>query len=144
MSTRYLHMLCEIANIRFGRLTKHALQLEIDDTNSFKVRDFLNNGHVRNIKTLSGGQAFQAALSLALALSETIQIETPIASNFFFIDEGFGSQDKEALQIVFETLRNLQQEGKTVGVISHVEELKEHIPIHISVSQSEDGSMIQI
>jgi len=144
MSTKYLHLLCSIANKRFKVLTKHTLQLEVDDTNAFKVRDLLNNGHVRHIKTLSGGQTFQAALSLALALSEIIQTENPAASNFFFIDEGFGSQDKDSLQLVFETLQNLQKEGKIVGVISHVDELKEYIPVHVSVVASEEGSVIHL
>ncbi len=143
ISTKYLHMLCDIANKRFSILTRHALQLEIQEDNSFIVRDFLNNGKIRHIKTLSGGQAFQAALSLALALAEIIHIESPVASNFFFIDEGFGSQDKESLQIVFETLQSLQKNGKTVGMISHVEELKEFIPAHISVLQHEHGSKVQ-
>jgi exonuclease SbcC len=66
-----------------------------------------------------------------------------VASNFFFIDEGFGSQDKDSLQIVFETLQSLQKNGKTVGMISHVEELKEFIPAHISVIQHEHGSKVQ-
>jgi len=143
ISTKYLRMLCEMANKRFAVLTKHALKLEIDDdNNSFKVRDYMNNGQIRDIKTLSGGQSFQAALSLALALSDSINTQST-ASNFFFIDEGFGSQDKDSLQIVFETLRTLQDEGKIVGVISHVEELQEHIPLHILVSQTEQGSLIQ-
>ena len=141
MSTRYMYMLCDIANKRFTKLTKHSLQLEIID-NGFCVRDFMNNGKLRHIKTLSGGQAFQAALSLALALSESIHNNSPIISNFFFIDEGFGSQDKESLSIVFETLRSLQNEGKTVGIISHVEELKENIPLYILVENGEKGSFI--
>ncbi|MFO7869307.1 MAG: SMC family ATPase [Bacteroidales bacterium] len=141
ISTKYLHMLCDIANERFTILTKHALKLEVEADNTFAVRDFLNNGKVRSIKTLSGGQAFQAALSLALALAEIVHLESPVASNFFFIDEGFGSQDKESLQTVFETLQSLQKNGKTVGMISHVEELKEYIPVHISVIE-ENGSKI--
>ncbi|OQA98399.1 MAG: Nuclease SbcCD subunit C [Bacteroidetes bacterium ADurb.Bin217] len=141
MSTRYLHMICERANQRFTHLTKHALQLEVVN-NSFIVRDFLNNGKVRHIKTLSGGQAFQAALSLALALSESVQMHTPNISNFFFIDEGFGSQDKESLTTVFETLRSLQHEGKIVGIISHVDEIKENIPVYIQIINSNGTSKI--
>ncbi len=141
MSTKYLHMICERANQRFTHLTKHALQLEVVN-NSFIVRDFLNNGKVRHIKTLSGGQAFQAALSLALALSESVQMHTPNISNFFFIDEGFGSQDKESLTTVFETLRSLQHEGKIVGIISHVDEIKENIPVYIQILNSNGTSKI--
>jgi len=142
MSSNYIHMICKKANERFILLTKHALQLEVEN-NSFVVRDFLNNGKLRHIKTLSGGQAFQAALSLALALSESVQLHSPYISNFFFIDEGFGSQDKESLSVVFETLRSLQKEGKIVGIISHVEELKENIPIYIQVQNNQGMSVIQ-
>lgn len=141
MSTKYIHMICEKANERFISLTKHALQLEVSN-NSFVVRDFLNNGKIRHIKTLSGGQAFQAALSLALALSESVQLYSPKISNFFFIDEGFGSQDKESLTTVFETLRSLQNEGKIVGIISHVEEIKENVPVYINVENNNGTSLI--
>lgn len=142
MSTKYMHMICDRANQRFTALTKHALQLEVSN-NSFIVRDFLNNGKIRHVKTLSGGQAFQAALSLALALSESVQIHTPNISNFFFIDEGFGSQDKESLATVFDTLRSLQNEGKIVGLISHVDEIKENIPVYIHIENRNGMTSVQ-
>jgi len=72
------------------------------------IRDFMNNGELRHIKSLSGGQTFQAALSLALALSENIQRNAGVDQQFFFLDEGFGSLDKESLQVVFDTLKTLR------------------------------------
>jgi exonuclease SbcC len=67
---------------------------------------------------LYGGQTFQAALSLALALSDSIQQRARRNQHFFFLDEGFGSLDKESLDIVFEALKSLRKENRIVGVIS--------------------------
>src|SRR5690606_16652434 len=101
ISTVYLKNLCEIANGRFYKLTRQQLRLEVTDKNEFQVRDYLNNGKVRSVKTLSGGQTFQASLSLALALAESVQQQNQANQNFFFLDEGFGSLDKESLQTAF-------------------------------------------
>jgi exonuclease SbcC len=107
------------------------------------VRDFLNGGKVRNVKTLSGGQTFQAALSLSLALADSIQKITESNQNFFFLDEGFGSLDKESLSIVFETLKSLRKENRIVGVISHVEEMQQEIDNYLRiVMDDERGSII--
>jgi exonuclease SbcC len=107
------------------------------------VRDFLNNGQSRSIKTLSGGQTFQAALSLALALADNIQHLTRSNQNFFFLDEGFGSLDKDSLSVVFETLKNLKKENRIVGVISHVEDLQQEIQVNLKVvNDMELGSYI--
>ena len=117
--------------------------MEITDTNNFQVRDFLNDGQVRSVKTLSGGQTFQAALSLALALADNIQKLTKSNQNFFFLDEGFGSLDKESLQIVFETLKALRKENRIVGVISHVEEMQQEIDTYLNILNEEGiGSVI--
>ncbi len=107
------------------------------------MRDFLNNGQVRSVKTLSGGQTFQASLSLALALAESIQKQNQTNQNFFFLDEGFGSQDKDSLQTVFNTLKSLRNEDRIVGVISHVEELQQEIDIFLDIyNDEEQGSQI--
>ena len=105
VSSIHLQRLCEIANIRFHRLPRNGLSLTINDQNEFEVIDFLNDGHHRSVKTLSGGQSFQASLCLALALAENIQSLNKADKNFFFIDEGFGTQDAESINIVFETLQ---------------------------------------
>ena len=91
----------------------------------------------------SGGQTFQASLSLALALADNIQQVTESRQNFFFLDEGFGSLDKESLNIVFDTLKSLRKENRIVGVISHVEEMQQEIDAHLTVeNHPERGSLI--
>ncbi|WP_207534702.1 AAA family ATPase [Desertivirga arenae] len=134
VSSVYLHNLCEAANERFYKLTRQSLRLEVTDKNEFQVRDFLNNGKVRSVKTLSGGQTFQASLSLALALAESVQQQNKASQNFFFLDEGFGSLDKESLQVAFETLKSLRKENRKVGVISHVEDLQQEIDVFLRVT----------
>ena len=142
ISKIYLENLCRVANERFSRMTRQQLELTLGDDNTFWVRDMLNGGHLRLLKTLSGGQKFQAALSLALALADSIHSQQKMANNFFFIDEGFGSLDKGSLQIVFEALKSLRRENRIVGVISHVEELQQEIQTYLSISNTEEGSRI--
>ena len=144
VSTIYLQNLCDVANIRFHRMTKNHLSLIINDKNEFDVIDYLNNGSKRSVKTLSGGQLFQASLCLALALAESVQSLSKGDKNFFFIDEGFGTQDQESIAIVFETLQTLYKENRIVGIISHVAEMKESIPRSITVEKDpEKGSLIK-
>ena len=143
VSSIHLRQMCEMANHRFHRLTRNQLSLTINDSNEFEVIDFLNNGYRRSVKTLSGGQSFQASLCLALALAENIQSLNKSDRNFFFIDEGFGTQDAESINTVFDTLQYLHQENRVVGIISHVEELKERIPMSVTVVKDhEDGSQL--
>ena len=142
VSSVYLKNLCESANERFFKLTNNQLKLELDEKNNFLVRDFLNGGEVRSVKTLSGGQTFQAALSLALALSDNIQHLTKSKQNLFFLDEGFGTLDKDSLQTVFKTLKALRAENRVVGIISHVEELQQEVDTYIRTEATENGSRI--
>lgn len=142
VSSVYLKNLCESANARFFKLTNNQLKLELDEKNNFQVRDFLNGGAVRSVKTLSGGQMFQASLSLALALSDNIQHLTKARQHLFFLDEGFGTLDKDALQTVFKTLKALRSENRVVGIISHVEELQHEVDTYIRAEASENGSRI--
>jgi exonuclease SbcC len=143
ISSVYLQNLCNAANDRFFQLTRQKLSLEITNDNNFLIRDFLNGGKVRSVKTLSGGQTFQAALSLALALADNIQKITESNQNFFFLDEGFGSLDKESLSVVFDTLKALRKENRFVGVISHVEEMQQEIDTHLRIVNNEEtGSLI--
>ena len=144
ISSVYLQNLCNAANDRFFQLTRQKLSLEITDDNNFLIRDYLNGGKVRSVKTLSGGQTFQAALSLALALADNIQKITDSNQNFFFLDEGFGSLDKDSLAVVFDTLKSLRKENRIVGVISHVEEMQQEIDTHLRIENHEEtGSRIQ-
>lgn len=145
VSSIYLRQLCENANVRFHRMTRNQLSLQINENNDFEIIDYLNEGRPRSVKTLSGGQAFQVSLSLALALAESVQSNSKAERNFFFIDEGFGTQDAEAVNIVFETLNHLQKENRIVGIISHVEELKERIPVALTITKDEEtGSKISL
>lgn len=141
-SSIYLQNLIQAANHRFHQMTHQQLHLELGEGNSFWVRDLLNGGHMRLLKTLSGGQKFQAALSLALALADHIHVRNESKHNFFFLDEGFGSLDKNALQTVFETLKSLRRENRIVGIISHVEDLQQEIQTYLRITESEEGSRI--
>lgn len=145
VSSIYLRQLCDHANERFHRMTRNQLSLQLNDKGDFEIIDYLNEGKSRSVKTLSGGQAFQASLSLALALAESVQTNAKADKNFFFIDEGFGTQDAESVNVVFETLTSLQKENRIVGIISHVEELKERIPVSLSIRKDEEkGSLISV
>lgn len=100
-------------------------------------------GRVRGVATLSGGESFMAALSLALGLSDVVQAYAGgIRLDTLFIDEGFGSLDPESLDLAVRTLTDLQQSGRMVGIISHVAELKEQISARIDIAASERGSKI--
>ena len=88
----------------------------------------------RDTRTLSGGESFLVSLALALALSELVSHKTRIDS--LFLDEGFGTLDSETLEMALSALDNLNAEGKTIGIISHVEALKERIPVQIKVRKS--------
>lgn len=145
ISSIYLRQLCDHANVRFHRMTRNQLSLQLNENHDFEIIDYLNEGRSRSVKTLSGGQSFQVSLSLALALAESVQSHAQSDRNFFFIDEGFGTQDAESVNIVFETLMNLQKENRIVGIISHVEELKEKIPVSLNITKDEEkGSLIEV
>ncbi len=142
ISSVYLQNLCKTANTRFTRLTGNRLSLELNQQNEFVVRDYLNNGKLRLLKTLSGGQIFQASLSLALSLAENVKKLNQAEQSFFFLDEGFGALDRNSLQLVFETLKTLPKENRIVGIISHVEDLQTEIDTYIEVRQdSQLGSI---
>ena len=143
ISSVYLQNLCNAANDRFFQLTRQKLSLEITPENNFQIKDYMNGGKERSVKTLSGGQTFQASLSLALALADNIQKITQSHQNFFFLDEGFGSLDREALSVVLDTLKTLRKENRTVGIISHVEEMQQEIEVHLRIeNSSERGSIV--
>lgn len=143
VSSIYLRELCNTANLRFRKLTKNSLSLEIDEDNTFWVVDYLNGGKKRLLKTLSGGQTFQASLCLALALAEKVKALNQADQSFFFLDEGFGALDRNALRVVFETLKSLRHENRIVGIISHVEELQQEVGVFAQVTlDPESGSKI--
>ncbi|MCS7004707.1 MAG: SMC family ATPase [Cytophagales bacterium] len=144
VSGYYFSQLIASANRRFQVLTNYSLSLALDETQeNIIVHDHLNGGKTRLLKTLSGGQIFQASLCLALALAESIHSANMVAHSFFFIDEGFGNLDKQSLQLVIETLQNLKKENRIVGIISHVEELQQKINVFAYIQQKKDGSQIR-
>lgn len=101
------------------------------------------NGSERSVKTLSGGESFQASLSLALGLSDEIQANAGgICLEAMFVDEGFGSLDEEALGQAIKALGNLTQGNRSVGIISHVAELKERIENKIIVTKERGGEKL--
>lgn len=102
-------------------------------------------GKTRDVATLSGGESFMAALALALGLSDVVQSYSGgIRLDTLFIDEGFGSLDPESLDLAIQTLVDLQQTGRMIGVISHVSELKEQMAQRIDVQPSRLGSTVSV
>ncbi|BBM66608.1 nuclease SbcCD subunit C [Vibrio alfacsensis] len=102
-------------------------------------------GKTRDVATLSGGESFMAALALALGLSDVVQSYSGgIRLDTLFIDEGFGSLDPESLDLAIQTLVDLQQSGRMIGVISHVSELKEQMAQRIDVAPSRLGSTVSV
>ncbi|KFZ38034.1 hypothetical protein HR45_05860 [Shewanella mangrovi] len=112
------------------------LDLEVEDAYS---------GKVRPVATLSGGESFMAALSLALGLSNVVQAYAGgIKLDTLFIDEGFGSLDQDSLELAIRTLIDLQASGRMIGVISHVTEMKEQILTRVDVLKQARGSVIRL
>ena len=112
------------------------LELEVEDSYS---------GKTRSVATLSGGESFLAALSLALGLSDVVQSYAGgIKLDALFIDEGFGSLDPESLDLAVRTLIDLQASGRMIGIISHVSELKEQMALRVDVESGRGGSHITI
>jgi len=143
VSRVYLEQLTAAANARFQDLTGRQLALHLGDDNGFQVRDYMNGGEQRSVKTLSGGQMFQASFSLALALADGVQQLARAKQRFFFLDEGFGTLDNTALRSVLSALKALRSEQRIVGVISHVEALQQEMSVFLSVENTaERGSVI--
>ena len=93
----------------------------------------MQGDQVRDTKTLSGGESFLVSLALALALSDLVSSKTQIDS--LFLDEGFGTLDNNTLDTALNALDNLNASGKMIGVISHVEALKERIDVQIKITK---------
>lgn len=102
-------------------------------------------GKSRHVNTLSGGESFQCALCLALGLSDAIaESSGGIRIDTLFIDEGFGSLDAQSLDAAVSCILSLKESGRLVGIISHVEELKEKIPVQLQIIPGTSGSTIQL
>lgn len=147
----YFDMVIIEANKRLLKMTDNRFLL-VRKESSERVSDKIGlelevidnyNGKRRDVKSLSGGEAFKAALSLALGLSDVIQSYSGgIVVDTMFIDEGFGSLDTESREQAINTLNQLTDNHKLIGIISHVTELKDRIDKKIIVTKSTDGSKV--
>jgi exonuclease SbcC len=121
---------------------RYQLQRNIDEPLALQVIDLWQANAVRDVKTLSGGESFLVSLGLALALSNLVSHKTQIES--LFLDEGFGTLDASTLEIALDALERLNATGKLIGVISHVDALKERINKQIHVSKGSGGGYSQL
>ncbi|MCC5825903.1 AAA family ATPase [Alkalimonas sp.] len=129
-----LDHLMYLANQQLERLHgRYQLQRKAGEGLELSVLDTWQGDAVRDTKTLSGGESFLVSLALALALSDLVSHKTSIDS--LFLDEGFGTLDSETLDIALDALDNLNASGKMIGVISHIEAMKERIPTQLVVTR---------
>ena len=148
----YLRQVLAQANLRLDTMTggRYALELNREYTDGRKpwgldlsVLD-AETGQSRPATTLSGGETFMAALSLALGLADVVSAGSNYSIGALFVDEGFGSLDGESLDTVVDVLRSLRDGGRMVGVISHVQELKDALPNGITLESTNQGSQAVI
>jgi exonuclease SbcC len=148
----YLRQVLAQANLRLDTMTggRYALELNQEYTDGRKpwgldlsVLD-AETGQSRPATTLSGGETFMAALSLALGLADVVSAGSNYSIGALFVDEGFGSLDGESLDTVVDVLRSLRDGGRMVGVISHVQELKDALPNGITLESTNRGSKAAI
>ncbi|WP_263704578.1 AAA family ATPase [Bacillus thuringiensis] len=144
----YLEQIVQIANERLRKLSngqfylKRSERVEKRNRQSGLGLDVYDayTGQTRDVKTLSGGEKFNASLCLALGMADVIQAyEGGISIETMFIDEGFGSLDEESLTKAVDALIDLQKSGRFIGVISHVQELKNAMPAVLEVTKQRDG-----
>ena len=145
---RYFNRIIDRANVRLMTMSDGQYELKrrvgADNNRSQSGLDLdvidHYNGTERSVKTLSGGESFKASLALALGLSDEIQSSSGgIRLETMFIDEGFGSLDEESLSQALKALTELSEGDRTVGIISHVTELKERIDRQVVVTKNKFG-----
>ncbi len=149
----YFDRIISRANIRLLDMTNGQYELKRrEGSASIRQRSGLEldiidhyNGTERDVKTLSGGETFKASLSLALGLSDEIQMMSGgISIDTMFVDEGFGTLDEESLRSALDALIRLSDNNRLVGIISHVGELKERIDKQLVVTKTRLGSEVKI
>ena len=129
-----LDHLVALANRQLERLQgRYLLERKESDALELQVLDTWQGDAVRDTRTLSGGESFLVSLALALALSDLVSHKTSIDS--LFLDEGFGTLDSQTLDTALDALDNLNASGKMIGVISHIEAMKERIDVQIKVTK---------
>lgn len=148
LQMEFLEQIIQAANLRLTPMSGgqyylvRSERLEKRGRQSGLGLDVFDNytGLLRDVKTLSGGEKFNASLCLALGMADVIQAyQGGISLETMFIDEGFGSLDEESLNKAIETLVDLQQTGRMIGIISHVQELKQAIPAVLEVRKNREG-----
>ncbi|MBI4260914.1 MAG: SMC family ATPase [Actinobacteria bacterium] len=139
-----LRLLAVAGSARLSELSGGRYELVYRE-DRFEVVDRWNGDEARSVRTLSGGETFLASLALALALAEqvrTLAVTDRASLDSLFLDEGFGALDPEALEVVVEALEQLGGDGRMVGVITHVRELADRMPVRIEVQKSPRGSRL--
>ncbi|MFY9944687.1 MAG: SbcC/MukB-like Walker B domain-containing protein, partial [Exiguobacterium chiriqhucha] len=153
VQTAFFDQILHAANVHLDRMTSGQFQLERKiETAKGNAKSGLEllvfdayTGQSRRVQNLSGGEGFKASLSLALGLAEVVQqLSGGVSLETMLIDEGFGTLDAESLDQAIELLMSLQSSGRLVGVISHVQELKDRVDARIEVKKSRSGSTIQL
>ena len=139
-----LRHLITLANKRLSKLSDRYLLAYADIESDLTVTDLYQGNMTRSVKTLSGGESFIVSLALALSLADMASRNVKLES--LFIDEGFGTLDAETLETALETLEKLQSESsRTIGVISHVDSLKERISTQVRIHKNNLGhSVIEV
>ena len=132
-----LDMLLQYANVQMRYLNRRYTLQRIPNSLSLQVVDNDMGAEVRSVYSLSGGESFLVSLALALALSSLSSTKMNVET--LFIDEGFGSLDSETLSVAIDALESLQNQGKKVGVISHVQEMVERIAVKVVVQKKGNG-----
>lgn len=149
----YFDEILRAANMRFSKMTGGRYEMaRMEETSDARKKDSLEievmdyyTGKARPIKTLSGGESFKASLSLALGLSDVIQaMSGGIKVDVLFVDEGFGALDGESLDQACETMQSLVEHNRMIGIISHVQELRERISNQIVVERTSQGSSVRM
>lgn len=139
VATERLEYISKEASKQLGEITNYVYGLETDDNGRFLIRDNKNGGILRDASTLSGGETFLTSLALALALSTEIQLKGTAPLELFFLDEGFGTLDDTLLEVVMSSLEKIHNDKLKVGIISHVESVKNRVPIKLIVTPAETG-----
>ncbi|WP_315079817.1 SbcC/MukB-like Walker B domain-containing protein [uncultured Clostridium sp.] len=127
------------ASKKLKEITNGNYGLEVDENGKFIIRDYKNGGAERDASTLSGGETFLTSLALALALSSQIQLKGTAPLELFFLDEGFGTLDDNLLEVVMSSLERLHNDKLKIGIISHVESIKNRVPVKLILTPAESG-----